>query len=93
MKQLSGLDASFLYMETASQFGHVSSLSLFAKPEDDPTYEPLAAWRAQIERRRCSRASRRDRGAFGGIGNFESQRPDPINIVIGLEHQRHRRVG
>ena len=29
MKQLSGLDASFLYMETPSQFGHVSSLSLF----------------------------------------------------------------
>ena len=28
MKQLSGLDASFLYMETPSQFGHVSSLSI-----------------------------------------------------------------
>lgn len=51
MKQLSGLDASFLYVETASQFGHVSSLSIYAKPPDDPDYEPLAAWRAQIERR------------------------------------------
>ncbi len=51
MKQLSGLDASFLYLETASQFGHVSSLSVFARPEDDPGYEPLAAWRSQIERR------------------------------------------
>src|SRR4051794_6952944 len=51
MKQLSGLDASFLYMETGAQFGHVSSLSIYAKPEDDPDYEPLAMWRAQIERR------------------------------------------
>jgi WS/DGAT/MGAT family acyltransferase len=50
MKQLSGLDASFLYMETASQFGHVSSLSIYERPED-PAYEPLAEWRAQIERR------------------------------------------
>ena len=29
MKQLTGLDASFLYMETGSSFGHVSSLSVF----------------------------------------------------------------
>ena len=50
MKQLSGLDASFLYLETGSQFGHVSSLSLFARP-DVPDYDPLTAWRAQIERR------------------------------------------
>lgn len=50
MKQLSGLDASFLYMETASQFGHVSSLSIYERPED-PDYEPLSSWRHQIERR------------------------------------------
>ena len=50
MKQLSGLDASFLYMETPSQFGHVSSLSVFERP-DVPDYEPFEAWRAQIERR------------------------------------------
>ncbi|HZT65017.1 MAG TPA: wax ester/triacylglycerol synthase family O-acyltransferase [Acidimicrobiales bacterium] len=50
MKQLSGLDASFLYMETASQFGHVSGLSIFARP-DKPDYEPLTAWRSQIEAR------------------------------------------
>src|SRR5438445_13613861 len=49
MKQLTGLDASFLYMETPSQFGHVSSLSVFAKP--DATYSPFGAWRSQIERR------------------------------------------
>lgn len=50
MKQLSGLDASFLYMETASQFGHVSSLSIYERPED-PDYEPLSSWRHQIVRR------------------------------------------
>jgi diacylglycerol O-acyltransferase / wax synthase len=50
MKQLSGLDATFLYMETPSQFGHVSSLSIFQRPED-PNYEPFTAWRSQIERR------------------------------------------
>src|SRR4051812_31893517 len=50
MKQLSGLDASFLYMEPPSQFGHVSSLSIFEKP-DEPDYDAFSAWRAQIERR------------------------------------------
>ena len=50
MKQLSGLDATFLYMETPSQFGHVSSLSIFEKP-DDPAYDAFTAWRSQIDRR------------------------------------------
>jgi len=50
MKQLTGLDASFLFLETESQFGHVSSLSVFARPERKD-YEPLAEWRAQLERR------------------------------------------
>ena len=50
MKQLTGLDATFLYVETPSQFGHVSSLSIFERP-DDPDYEPFAAWMGQIERR------------------------------------------
>lgn len=51
MKQLTGLDASFLYMETASQFGHVSSVSVYERPLDDPDYDPFTAWRDQIERR------------------------------------------
>lgn len=50
MKQLTGLDATFLYMETPRQFGHVSGLSVFARP-DDPAYDPLTAWRDEIERR------------------------------------------
>ncbi|MFP5321279.1 MAG: WS/DGAT/MGAT family O-acyltransferase [Acidimicrobiia bacterium] len=49
MKQLTGLDATFLYMETPSQFGHVSGLSIYDRPSED--FDPLAAWRAQIERR------------------------------------------
>ena len=50
MKQLTGLDASFLYLETPSQFGHVSGLSVF-EPPDVADYDPLAAWRAQIAQR------------------------------------------
>jgi WS/DGAT/MGAT family acyltransferase len=51
MKQLSGLDATFLYMEAGgSQFGHVSSLSIY-EPPDRPGYDPLAEWRAAIEKR------------------------------------------
>ncbi len=41
MKQLSGLDASFLYMETAATFGHVNSLAIYERPNDD--YDPYAA--------------------------------------------------
>jgi WS/DGAT/MGAT family acyltransferase len=50
MKQLTGLDATFLFLETSSQFGHVSSLSVFELP-DDPSYDPLTEWRNQLERR------------------------------------------
>jgi diacylglycerol O-acyltransferase len=49
MKQLTGLDATFLFVETSSQFGHVSSFSIFERP--DAHYAPLAEWRAQIQRR------------------------------------------
>ncbi len=47
MKQLTGLDASFLYMETGSTFGHVSSLCTFERPSGD--YSPFDEYRAQIE--------------------------------------------
>ena len=50
MKQLTGLDATFLYMESARQFGHVSGLSIYERP-DDPSYDPLSVWRSSIERR------------------------------------------
>ena len=51
MKQLSGLDANFLYMETPSVFGHVSSLSIYEPPAGDGSYKPFETWRAEIERR------------------------------------------
>ncbi|MBA2282336.1 MAG: wax ester/triacylglycerol synthase family O-acyltransferase [Actinomycetota bacterium] len=71
MKQLSGLDASFLYMETDSQFGHVSSLSIYERPPGDDAYQPLAAWRAQIERR---------------LHLLEPLRRKLRNVPMGLDH-------
>ena len=71
MKQLSGLDASFLYLESASQFGHVSSLSIYERPADDPDYEPFSAWRAQIERR---------------LHLLEPLRRRLRNVPFGLDH-------
>jgi len=43
MQQLSGLDASFLYMETGAQFGHVGSLTLYDPREarDGSMYHAL----------------------------------------------------
>ncbi len=49
MKQLTGVDATFLYMETPSTYGHVSGLSIYDRPS--PDFDPLQEWRAQIERR------------------------------------------
>lgn len=51
MKQLTGLDASFLYMETPSSFGHVSSLSIYSRPADDPSFNPFETFRARLESR------------------------------------------
>ncbi len=48
MKQLTGLDASFLHIETGTAYGHVSSLSVYATP-DDPAFDPHAVFRAQLE--------------------------------------------
>ncbi len=50
MKQLSGLDSTFLNLETSAQFGHVSGLSIFSRP-DVPGYQPFEAWRGQLQRR------------------------------------------
>jgi diacylglycerol O-acyltransferase / wax synthase len=50
MKQLTGLDATFLHLETGAQFGHVSGLSIYIRP-DTAGYDPYAAWRAQLEQR------------------------------------------
>ncbi len=39
MKQLTGLDASFLYMETKNTYGHVNGLSIFERPS--PDFDPF----------------------------------------------------
>ncbi|HXY66556.1 MAG TPA: wax ester/triacylglycerol synthase domain-containing protein, partial [Mycobacterium sp.] len=41
MKQLTGLDATFLYMETATTFGHVTGLMIFERPS--PEFDPYPA--------------------------------------------------
>ena len=40
MKQLSGLDASFLYMETSTTFGHVCGLAIYERPT--PEFDPYS---------------------------------------------------
>jgi diacylglycerol O-acyltransferase / wax synthase len=50
MKQLSGVDASFLYMETSTMYGHVSGLSVFERP-DVPGWSPYEAFRHQLTQR------------------------------------------
>ncbi len=47
MRQLSGVDASFLNMETASVFGHVSSLNIY-DPKDAPGGAGLEATKQTI---------------------------------------------
>src|SRR6476646_8211252 len=44
-KQLSGLDAAFLYMETPTTFGHVTALMIFERP--NPDYNPYTAMYAK----------------------------------------------
>ena len=40
MKQLTGLDGSFLYMETPTSFGHVNGLAIYERPDAD--FDPYA---------------------------------------------------
>ena len=48
MKQLSGLDTSFLNLETATSFGHVNSLSIYGRPKTKG-FDPYEAFRTQLE--------------------------------------------
>ena len=41
MKQLTGLDAAFLYMETPTTYGHVNGLAIYQRPT--PDFDPYAA--------------------------------------------------
>lgn len=70
MKQLTGLDATFLHLETASQFGHVAGLSIFSRP-DTEGYDPYVAWRAQLEER---------------LHLLEPLRRRLVEVPLGLDH-------
>ena len=70
MKQLTGLDASFLYMETASSFGHVNGLGVYRRP-DDPDYNPYEAFKAQVESR---------------LHLLEPFRRRLVEVPLGLDH-------
>ena len=50
MKQLSGVDAGFLYMETATSFGHISSLSIYERPKTRG-FKPYEAFRSHLAAR------------------------------------------
>ncbi len=70
MKRLAGLDATFLHLENASQFGHVSGLSIFARPST-PGYDPHAAWRDQLEQR---------------LHLLEPLRRRLVEVPLGIDH-------
>jgi diacylglycerol O-acyltransferase len=70
MRQLSGLDSAFLNLENATQFGHVSGLSIFTRP-DIPGYEPYAAWKEQLEER---------------LHLLEPLRRRLVEVPLGLDH-------
>jgi WS/DGAT/MGAT family acyltransferase len=46
VKQLTGLDASFLYLESATTYGHVSGLAIYERPS--PDFDPYEAVRARM---------------------------------------------
>src|SRR5205085_6054342 len=70
MQQLTGLDATFLYVETDKQFGHVSGLSILRRP-DDPDYSPFESWRSSIAER---------------LHLLEPLRRRLVEVPMGLDH-------
>jgi diacylglycerol O-acyltransferase len=46
MKQLTGVDVSFLLMETPNVYGHVSGLSIYDRPDDN--FDPFAVVRERM---------------------------------------------
>ena len=70
LTQLSGLDASFLYVETGRSFGHVSSILIFDRP-DDPEFNPYDEYRARMER---------------AVIDFLPLRRRLVEVPFGLDH-------
>lgn len=70
MKQLTGMDATFLYMESPNTYGHINGLGIYRRP-DDPDFRPFDAVRAQIESR---------------IHLLEPFRRRLVEVPLGLDH-------
>ena len=70
MQQLSALDASFLYMETASQTGHVASLALY-----DPSSGPEGSMYERVRRTLLER-----------IPALTPMRRRLVDVPLGLDH-------
>ncbi len=47
MKQLTGIDASFLYMETPTTYGHVNGLGIYQRPS--PDFDPFVEVRKRFD--------------------------------------------
>ena len=70
LTQLSGMDASFLYLETGRSFGHVNSILLFDRPED-PSFDPYSEYRSRMER---------------AVADFLPLRRRLVEVPFGLDH-------
>src|SRR5579864_9490834 len=70
-KQLSGVDASFLYMETGTSFGHVSGLAVFKRPEGRPDWSPYDILHTKLEQR---------------LGDLEPLRRRLVEVPLQLDH-------
>ena len=70
LTQLSGLDASFLYLETGRSFGHVSSILILDRP-DDPSFDPYQEYRVRMER---------------AVHDYVPLRRRLVEVPFGLDH-------
>lgn len=70
LTQLSGVDASFLYLETGRSFGHVNSILVFDRPED-PSFDPYTEYRSRMER---------------AVVDFLPLRRRLVEVPFGLDH-------
>ena len=70
-KQLSGVDASFLYMETGTSFGHVAGLAVFRRPDNDPAWSPYEVLQKKLTQR---------------LGDLEPFRRRLVEVPLQLDH-------
>ena len=70
MKQLSAMDAGFLYLENGRSFGHVNGLCIFERP-DDPDFNAYEAYKQQL---------------LGRMSVLEPFRRRLVEVPLGLDH-------